>query len=216
MGNICRSPTAEGVFRDRAERAGYGGAFHIDSAATHAYHVGRKPDTRSTEFAARRGIDLSTQRARQVDAGDFAKFDRIYAMDHDNLARLKADCPQEHQHKLGLFMQLATHSDSDVVPDPYYGDGNGFDLVLDYIEDASDGLLADLSNAIHVTAVRVSKDGYHALGRDLPSFNELAAVLVDAGVHSVAFEYDEEAGYEGVGKLIFGCTRLGIKVGGKF
>ncbi len=216
MGNICRSPTAEGVFRARAERAGFGSAFHIDSAGTHAYHVGHKPDPRSTEFAAKRGIDLSTQRARQVEASDFANFDRIYAMDHENLARLKAACPQEHQHKLGLFMRLATNSKSDVVPDPYYGDGNGFDLVLDYIEDASDGLLADLSRAIPVTPVRVSKDGYHALGHDLATFDELATVLVDAGVHAVAFEYDEGAGYEGVGKLIFGCTRLGIKIDGGF
>lgn len=144
MGNICRSPTAEGVFRARAERAGMAGALLIDSAGTHAYHVGSKPDPRSTAYAARRGVDLSTQRARQVAAGDFAAFDHIYAMDQDNLARLTAACPPEHRHKLGLFMQFAANSDSDVVPDPYYGGGNGFDLVLDYIEDASDGLLAAL------------------------------------------------------------------------
>jgi protein-tyrosine phosphatase len=144
MGNICRSPTAEGVFRVRAEQAGIAGRLHIDSAGTHAYHVGHKPDPRSSEFAARRGYDLSTQRARQVQASDFATFDRIYAMDRDNLARLSAACPEEHRHKLALFMSLATSSGSDVVPDPYYGDGNGFDLVLDYIEDASDGLLKEL------------------------------------------------------------------------
>jgi protein-tyrosine phosphatase len=144
MGNICRSPTAEGVFRVRAERAGMAQRLHIDSAGTHAYHVGHRPDPRSTACAARRGYDLSKQRARQVEANDFAAFDRIYAMDHDNLARLKAACPPEHRHKLALFMDLATSSASDVVPDPYYGDGNGFDLVLDYIEDASDGLLRDL------------------------------------------------------------------------
>ena len=147
MGNICRSPTAEGVFRVRAEQAGLADTLHIDSAGTHAYHVGHKPDPRSTAFAAKRGYDLSTQRARQVEAGDFAAFDRIYAMDHDNLARLTAACPPEHRHKLGLFMQFASNSASAVVPDPYYGDGNGFDLVLDYIEDASDGLLADLGSA---------------------------------------------------------------------
>ncbi|MES2316242.1 MAG: low molecular weight protein-tyrosine-phosphatase [Pseudomonadota bacterium] len=147
MGNICRSPTAEGVFRARAERAGLAGSLHIDSAGTHAYHVGHQPDTRSTDFAARRGYDLSTQRARQVDFKDFAAFDRIYAMDRDNLALLTKACPEEHRHKLGLFMQFASHSGSDVVPDPYYGDGNGFDLVLDYIEDASDGLLAILKGA---------------------------------------------------------------------
>jgi protein-tyrosine phosphatase len=144
MGNICRSPTAEGVFRARAERAGLAASLHIDSAGTHAYHVGQPPDARSTAYAAKRGYDLSTQRARQVQARDFAAFDRIYAMDHDNLVRLKAACPAQHLHKLGLFMQFATHSASDVVPDPYYDDGKGFDLVLDYIEDASDGLLRAL------------------------------------------------------------------------
>ena len=144
MGNICRSPTAEGVFRVRAEKAGMADRLHIDSAGTHAYHVGHLPDPRSTAFAARRGYDLTTQRARQVQASDFATFDRIYAMDHDNMARLTAACPPEHRHKLALFMDLATNSDSKVVPDPYYGDGNGFDLVLDYIEDASDGLLKEL------------------------------------------------------------------------
>ena len=141
MGNICRSPTAEGVFRARAERAGVAGVLLIDSAGTHAYHVGNQPDPRSTQYAARRGIDLSTQRARQVEAGDFARFDHVLAMDHDNLARLAGLCPAEHRHKLGLFMQYATHSESEIVPDPYYGHGDGFDRVLDYIEDASDGLL---------------------------------------------------------------------------
>jgi protein-tyrosine phosphatase len=142
MGNICRSPTAEGVFRHRAQLAGI--AARIDSAGTHAYHVGEKPDPRSTEFAARRGIDLSTQSARKVAASDFAEFDHILAMDKDNLALLMAACPPQHQHKLGLFMQHATQSKSDIVPDPYYGGPRGFDEVLDFIEDASDGLIAHL------------------------------------------------------------------------
>ena len=144
MGNICRSPTAEGVFRARAEAAGLGHCLHIDSAGTHGYHVGGKPDQRSSAFAAKRGYDLSAQRARQVAASDFETFDHIYAMDRDNLALLHAACPPQHRHKLGLFMQFATQAPSDVVPDPYYGDGGGFDLVLDYIEDASDGLLNHL------------------------------------------------------------------------
>jgi protein-tyrosine phosphatase len=144
LGNICRSPTAEGVFRARAEQAGAAERLHIDSAGTGDWHVGNPPDPRSTEFAARRGYDLSTQRARQVAASDFERFDHIYAMDHDNLARLEAMCPPQHRHKLGLFMQFALNTDAQVVPDPYYGNGNGFDLVLDYIEDASDGLLAAL------------------------------------------------------------------------
>ena len=147
MGNICRSPTAEGVFRSRAAAAGLGEMLSIDSAGTHDYHIGSAPDARSAASAAKRGIDLSTQRARQVDAADFSNFDRIYAMDQDNLARLSAACPPEHRHKLGLFMQFASHSPSSVVPDPYYGNGDGFDRVLDYIEDASDGLIADLKAA---------------------------------------------------------------------
>ena len=213
MGNICRSPTAEGVFRVRAERAGLAGRLQIDSAGTHAYHVGHQPDARSTEFAARRGYDLSTQRARQVDTSDFAAFDRIYAMDHDNLARLTAACPPELRHKLGLFMQLATHSDSDVVPDPYYGDGNGFDLVLDYIEDASDGLLAELAASVAGSAdVRVSEDGFHAFGRDLLSFDELMALLAERGIRSIDVWRDPDAGFEGIGKLIYRCTRIGMKV----
>lgn len=142
MGNICRSPTAEGVFRQRAAAAGL--ELDIDSAGTHAYHVGKPPDPRSAQHAARRGYDLSAQRARQVQASDFAHYDHLLAMDQDNLARLQAACPPQHRHKLALFMQYASHSDSDVVPDPYYGGPNGFDQVLDYIEDAADGFIAAL------------------------------------------------------------------------
>ncbi|CAN7293210.1 low molecular weight phosphotyrosine protein phosphatase [Pseudoduganella sp. LjRoot289] len=142
MGNICRSPTAEGVSRQRAEAAGL--ALEIDSAGTHACHVGAPPDARSARHAALRGYDLSAQRARQVAASDFERYDHLLAMDHDNLKLLQAACPPQHRHKLALFMQYATRSDSDVVPDPYYGGANGFDQVLDYIEDASDGLIAAL------------------------------------------------------------------------
>ena len=144
MGHICRSPTAEGVFRHRVEAAGLADRIVIDSAGTHGYHVGEPPDPRSTEFAARRGYDLSTQRSRKVAMKDFEVFDHVLAMDHDNLRLLKSICPPQHRHKLGLFMAHAANSDSDVVPDPYYGGGRGFDLVLDYIEDAADGLRAAL------------------------------------------------------------------------
>jgi protein-tyrosine phosphatase len=142
MGNICRSPTAEGVFRHRAAAAGLD--LEIDSAGTHAYHVGNPPDARSARHALQRGYDLSAQRARQVCPADFARYDHVLAMDRENYARLQAACPPQHRHKLALFMQYATRSDSDVVPDPYYGGPNGFDQVLDYIEDASDGLIAAL------------------------------------------------------------------------
>lgn len=141
MGNICRSPTAEGVFRRRAEAAGLAGMHCIDSAGTHGYHIGEPPDARSQKFAAKRGYDLSKQRARQVTASDFATFDYLLAMDRDNLALLEAACPPQYRHRLGLFMQFARNRASEVVPDPYYGAGVGFDLVLDYIEDASDGLI---------------------------------------------------------------------------
>ena len=146
MGNICRSPTAEGVFRAQALSAGLAQAFVIDSAGTHAYHTGAPPDARSQQFAARRGIDLSQQKARQVTVSDFADFDYVLAMDKDNLSLLRAACPPQHQHKLGLFMQYAKNSAADEVPDPYFDNGSGFDLVLDYIEDASSGLLAHLQN----------------------------------------------------------------------
>jgi protein-tyrosine phosphatase len=142
MGNICRSPTAEGVFRARARAAGLD--LHIDSAGTHAYHVGDAPDARATRHAAARGYDLSSQRARQVAADDFERFDYVLAMDHDNLEILCRACPAQHRHKVRLFMEFAARSGSQVVPDPYYGGPNGFDMVLDYVEDAADGLLAAL------------------------------------------------------------------------
>jgi protein-tyrosine phosphatase len=144
MGNICRSPTAEGVFRHRVAAAGLAERVIIDSAGTHGYHIGEPPDARSMEYAAKRGYDLSAQRSRKVTASDFEKFDHVLAMDHDNLRLLEADCPPQHRHKLGLFMAHAGNSGSDVVPDPYYGGGKSFDLVLDYIEDASDGLITAL------------------------------------------------------------------------
>ena len=145
MGNICRSPTAEGVFRRRAEAAGL--ELHIDSAGTHAYHIGEAPDARSTRHAAQRGYDLSTQRARKVAATDFERFDHVLAMDHENLEILLNSCPPQYRHKVGLFMRYATRSSSEIVPDPYYGGAQGFDLVLDYIEDAADGLIAVLRQA---------------------------------------------------------------------
>lgn len=141
MGNICRSPTAEGVFRTQALAIGLESSLFIDSAGTHAYHVGAEPDTRSQLYAAKRGYDLSHQRARQIKASDFVQFDYLLAMDKDNLALLQAACPPEHQHKLALFMQYASHSAADEVPDPYHGGARGFDVVLDYIEDASQGLI---------------------------------------------------------------------------
>ncbi|MFZ6871755.1 low molecular weight protein-tyrosine-phosphatase [Undibacterium sp. Di27W] len=147
MGNICRSPSAEGVFRSHALAAGLN--LHIDSAGTHAYHIGEPPDPRSQEFAARRGIDLSQQRARKLSDDDFEKFDLLLAMDKENLARMKAACPPAYQHKLKLMMDYASQSDSEIVPDPYYGGPHGFDLVLDYIEDASKGLVLRIQQELN-------------------------------------------------------------------
>jgi protein-tyrosine phosphatase len=143
MGNICRSPTAEGVLRQRAEQAGL--KLLIDSAATHAYHTGEAPDPRTQAHAARRGVDLSMLRARPVTAQDFATFDYLLAMDHDNLAQLEARCPQEHRHKLGLLMRYASKFDATAVPDPYYGEAADFERVLDYVEAAAAGLIAHLN-----------------------------------------------------------------------
>ena len=142
MGNICRSPTAEGVLRTLVEREGLAGGFEIDSAGTHGYHIGAPPDSRASAAAQRRGYDLSALRARQVNELDFKHFDCILAMDRDNLSLLQRACPTEHRHKLGLFLEYAVNCDVDEVPDPYYGGQDGFEQVLDLVEDAARGLIA--------------------------------------------------------------------------
>ena len=144
MGNICRSPTAEGVFRHHAEQSGIGDRLHIDSAGTHAYHTGEPADRRARAAAERRGISLEGIRARRVVVEDFERFDHILAMDEDNLSRLQAESPDEHRHKLRLFLEFAAGQE-DEVPDPYYGGAAGFERVLDLVEEASRGLLETLS-----------------------------------------------------------------------
>ncbi|WP_373379759.1 low molecular weight protein-tyrosine-phosphatase [Cupriavidus nantongensis] len=143
MGNICRSPTAEGVLRAKLDDAGLAALVELDSAGTHEYHLGRAPDARTQRHALRRGYDLSALRARKVGVPDFDRFDLILAMDRENLAgllRLRPDAGD----KVRLLMSFATRHDADEVPDPYYGEGDGFERVLDYIEDACDGLVAEL------------------------------------------------------------------------
>ena len=143
-GNICRSPTAEGVFRHQLAQAGLAAWGDADSAATSRYHLGEPPDRRSTAAARRRGIDLSTQRARQVTLDDFARFDLIVAMDrghHDHLRRM---APPGADGKVALFLDFAPDSGVRDMPDPYYGGGDGFETVLDLCEAASAGLLAHL------------------------------------------------------------------------
>ena len=141
MGNICRSPTAEGVFRQLVEAAGLEKEIHIDSAGTHAYHVGASPDARATRTAKGRGYDLAGLVGRQVSDRDFEEFDYILAMDGDNLANLNSRCPPPQRHKLALFLSHSQAYADQEVPDPYYGGERGFDHVLDMVEDASRGLL---------------------------------------------------------------------------
>jgi len=149
MGNICRSPTAEGVLRARLAAAGLADQVEVDSAGTHDYHVGAPPDHRSQDHAARRGIDLSTLRARQVCAADFERFDLLLAMDHDNLELLEEACPGPHlRSRLGLLMAFDPEAGSEVVPDPYYGGAVGFERVLDLVESASDGLVKHLAKTL--------------------------------------------------------------------
>jgi len=144
MGNICRSPTAEGVLRKLLEEAE--GEFNItlDSAGTHAYHVGQSPDERAVSAAFRRGIDISSQRARAVALEDFADFDLILAMDEDNLAILQNLRPAGSRAQLELMLSFNPNVSSLAVPDPYYGGAAGFERVLDMLEDAGRGLLEQL------------------------------------------------------------------------
>lgn len=141
MGNICRSPTAEAVMRTLVKRAGLAQRFVLDSAGTHAYHVGNPPDQRSQQAAKLRGYDLSGLRARQVEELDFVRFDLVLAMDRDNLALLEQACPPIQRHKLGLLLDYANHCDEEEVPDPYYGGPEGFDHVLDLTEAGAQGLI---------------------------------------------------------------------------
>ena len=144
LGNICRSPTAEGVFRALVERDGLGERVAVDSAGTGAWHLGEAPDRRAQEAARRRGVDMSAIRARQATKGDFGAFHYVLAMDRDNLAALQRLCPPGQEHRLGLFLDYAPEVGERDVPDPYYGGGQGFEHVLDLIEAASRGLLAHL------------------------------------------------------------------------
>lgn len=128
MGNICRSPLAEGILTHLVEARHLGDRFTIDSAGTGGWHGGNPPDPRSVAVAHSNGIDISGQRARQVGASDFEDHDLILAMDDDNLARLRSICPQQHRHKLHLFSHYASGR-HDNVPDPYYGGEDGFQTV---------------------------------------------------------------------------------------
>lgn len=144
LGNICRSPTAEVVFRVVAQRTAPELVLEIDSAGTAAYHVGELPDQRTRQAAARRGYDLSTLRARVVEPDDFEHYDLILAMDRENLRVLEHRAPPEARKRLRLFLEFAPDAGVSEVPDPYYGGPNGFEDVLDLIESASRGLVEHL------------------------------------------------------------------------
>jgi len=144
MGNICRSPTAQGVFRKLAQEEGLEDLIEIDSAGTHAYHIGSPPDRRAQATAVGRNIDLSDLRGRQVEIEDFQRFDYILAMDSENLDILTELCPAGAEEKLSLFMDFAPDYGMTEVPDPYYGGDRGFDQVFDMIEEASKGLIEEL------------------------------------------------------------------------
>ncbi len=142
MGNICRSPTAEAVFRHKAQAQGLN--LLIDSAGTLGAHAREKPDHRAQKAGLARGYSFAGIKARKVTEKDFEKFDLILAMDQDNLAHLKQMAPQQYHHKLQLFLDYAQNYKEQEVPDPYYGGAGGFHYVLDLVEDACDGLLAKL------------------------------------------------------------------------
>ena len=147
-GNICRSPTADGVMRRLVREAGLEQTVRVDSAGTHDYHVGEPPDARAQEHARRRGYDLSGLRARQVAMEDFESFELILAMDRGQLEILRRMAPPQRRHKLRLLMEFADVRHGDEVPDPYYGGPLGFERVLDMVEAAARGLLAELTGRI--------------------------------------------------------------------
>jgi len=148
MGNICRSPTAEGVFRHIVKKEGLDGRIFTDSAGTHAYHIGEQPDLRSQETARKRGIDLSDLRGRKAVSQDFAEFDYILAMDNDNYQLLQQLAPSNDDATLKLFLEFSKDYSETEVPDPYYGGDQGFEHVFDLVESASYGLLEEIKTRL--------------------------------------------------------------------
>jgi len=148
MGNICRSPTAEGVFRKQIADHLSEFVVDVDSAGTHAYHLGEPPDRRAQRAAERRGVDLSQQKARRVTEEDFSQFDLVLAMDQLNQVVLSELCPPELNDRIRLFLEFAPQVGRVDVPDPYYGGSNGFEYVLDLAEEASAGLIEHLRQTI--------------------------------------------------------------------
>jgi protein-tyrosine phosphatase len=141
MGNICRSPMAQGVFQSLVKAGNLQDFVVSDSAGTHDFHVGESPDQRAVNSAAKRGYDITPTRARKIAMSDFSDYDYILAMDWENLALLQRMCPRGQQHKLQLLMRFATEFEAATINDPYHGSSQGFEQALDYIEDACNGLM---------------------------------------------------------------------------
>lgn len=144
MGNICRSPMAEGAFRSAAEEAGLLDRMHIDSAGTLGFHAGSAPDPRAQEAAQKNGVDISEQQSRKITAEDFETFDYILVMDDHNFADVSAQCPEQYKSRISMFLSHAPHLPIDEMPDPYGGHRNDFDLCYGAAIDAADGLLSKI------------------------------------------------------------------------
>tara|TARA_Y100000588_G_scaffold350395_1_gene401517 strand:- start:210 stop:707 length:498 start_codon:yes stop_codon:yes gene_type:complete len=145
-GNICRSPSAEGVFRDIVNEQKLSQYFYIDSCGTHGYHTGQSPDSRSQYAALKRGIDISQQIARTIEQNDFSRFDYIIAMDNYNLSFLKSMAGESDLNKIHLFLEYDENSKLIEIPDPYYGGEDGFEIVLDLLQEASIGLIKHIQS----------------------------------------------------------------------
>ncbi len=159
MGNVCRSPIAEGVLRAKLQQAGLGAQVLVDSAGTHGYHTQEPPDARSIRVAAQRGYDIAGQRARPVLPEDFSRFDLLLAMDSSNLAWLQKRKPDDVQPRIELLLAHGKNRSAPTdVPDPYYGPDTGFEVVMDLVEDACDGVVAQLRGALPVRAIPAKLD----------------------------------------------------------
>jgi len=152
LGNICRSPTADGIFRQIVKRENLENVISVDSAGTGDWHIGKKPDARTIVAAGKRGYDLSVLRARQVSVADFGEFDYILAMDNSNLRDLQRMKPNDYAGHLGLFLSFGAQGHHREVPDPYYGGPDGFELVLDLVEEAAEGLLMHIRQQVKAPA----------------------------------------------------------------
>lgn len=151
MGNICRSPMAEGIFRREIAKAGLQDQVSIDSAGTHSYHIGEPPDSRAQSAISRRGVDISGLRGRQVADADFDAFDFILAMDEGNLGILKHNAPSHAHGKIRLLLSYSSKYPNQEVPDPYYGGASGFENNLDMIEDAVQGVIEEIQARLAAT-----------------------------------------------------------------